>query len=145
MPQDRNRLEGIILNLRDQGHRVTPQRRAILSTLIGNPNHPTVEDIHTEVQLKFPSTSLATVYKTVNLLTETGEISEINQGNEKARYDGFTKEPHPHLICAKCKSIIDFDVQLLAEHPQESVRKAGYQFVGYQFDFYGICPKCQEK
>ena len=143
MTTDLKHLEEIIIKIRAQGLRITPQRMAILKTLIGNPNHPTVEKIHTEVKKDFPMTSLATTYKMVNLLKEMGEILEINRGNGKAHYDGVISEPHPHLICTQCHNVDDVDVPDLKELPQTITQNAGYQFVGYQFDLLGICPECQ--
>ncbi len=123
---------------------MTPQRMAILKVLIGNPNHPTVEQIHSEVKKDFPMTSLATTYKIVHLLKEMGEILEIDRGNDKAHYDGLTSDPHPHLICTRCHSIVDIDVPSLEGLPQDVIQNFGYQFVSYQFDFLGVCPKCQD-
>jgi len=142
-----NHLEEITKKIKTQGHRITPQRMAILKVLIGNPKHPTVEQIHAEVKENFPMTSLATTYKMVHLLKEMGEILEINPGNGKAHYDGNIPSPHPHLICTHCQSVIDLDLPALTELPlkTEVAQSTGYQIKRCQFDFFGICPKCQEK
>ena len=126
---------------------MTPQRMAILKVLIGNAEHPTVEQIHAEVKKDFPMTSLATTYKMVNLLKGMGEIMEIDRGNDKAHYDGCSPDPHPHLICTHCHSIVDLDLPTLKDLPQkaEVAQSTGYQIMHFQFDFFGICPKCQEK
>ena len=137
------RLERIIAKMRKQGHRLTPQRMAILNILIGNKQHPTVKEIHTEVKKDFPMTSLATTYKMVNLLTEMGEILEIDRGNNQAHYDGLTAEPHPHLICTHCHSITDLEIPTLKKIPQEITDNTGYKITHYQFDLLGICPACQ--
>ncbi|MEA3350480.1 MAG: transcriptional repressor [Chloroflexota bacterium] len=140
-----NRIEKIIAKIRRQGRRITPQRMAILKVLIGNPEHPTVEQIHAEVKKVFPMTSLATTYKMVNLLKEMGEIIEIGRCNDKVHYDGVKSDPHPHLICTQCHSIVDLDIPALGKLPQEIAQSSGYKIMSYQFDFLGICPKCQEK
>ena len=142
-----NRLEEITAKIKAQDYRMTPQRMAILKALIDNPEHPTVEQIHAEVEENFPMTSLATTYKMVRLLKEMGEILEINPGNGKAHYDGATPNPHPHLICTHCQSVIDLDLPALEELPLKSevVQSTGYKITRYQFDFFGICPQCQEK
>ncbi|OQY32560.1 MAG: hypothetical protein B6243_07340 [Anaerolineaceae bacterium 4572_5.2] len=142
-----DRLEKIITKIGKQGYRMTPQRMAVLKVLIDNPRHPTVEQIHAEVEKDFPMTSLATTYKMVNLLKEMGEILEIDHSNAKAHYDGISSYPHPHLICTQCHSIIDLDLPSLpdiGELPQEVAQNTGYQITHFQFNFFGICPDCQE-
>jgi Fur family peroxide stress response transcriptional regulator len=117
---------------------------AVLKTLIGNKEHLTVEQIYERVQADFPMTSLATVYKTVAVLKEMGEIVELIFGDDCNRYDGCRSHSHPHLICINCKSITDIDVADVGELPQEVAQRTGYQIVNYRFDFFGICPRCQK-
>ena len=102
-----------------------------------------MEQVYEQVKVEFPMTSLATVYKTVNLLKEENELLELGFANESSRYDGYTPYPHPHLICVKCQCIIDFEVEFFTALPQELVRKYGYQIVNQRVDFFGVCPQCQ--
>ncbi len=142
MVESQTRLEELIAKLRERGYRLTPQRMAVLKVLVGSNEHPSAEQIYERVQIDFPMTSLATVYKTVAVLKEMGEILELSFGDDSSRYDGGRSHPHPHLICIKCKSISDVDVADVAELPQEVARRTGYQIVSYRFDFFGICPRC---
>ena len=144
MIEPQARLEEVIARLREQGHRLTPQRMAVLKVLIGNKEHPSAEQIYERVKVDFPMTSLATIYKTVALLKGMGEVLEIDLGTDGARYDGGDPHPHPHLICIECGSIIDVDATDLSELPQEVARRTGYRIVSHRFDFFGICPQCQE-
>ena len=140
------RLNEMVTKLRDHEHRITPQRMAVLKVLVNNQEHPTVEQIHSRVKEDFPMTSLATVYKTVAVLTEMGEILELGFSGDCKRYDGRNPHPHPHLVCIKCRSIIDLDLDIpvLSELPQEVAQRTGYQILSHQLDFFGICPQCQE-
>jgi Fur family peroxide stress response transcriptional regulator len=151
------RLAKLIDKLRKRGCRLTPQRRAVIKILIGSQDHPTVEQIYEQVRQDFPMTSLATVYKTVALLKEMGEVREIGFGEGGNRYDGYDPSPHPHLICVECSRIVDLDLPALDELPQsvaelsqsvaelsQSVaREMGYRIIGHRFDFFGVCPQCQ--
>ena len=138
-----NRLDNVITKLRSQGHRMTPQRLAVLKILLNYNEHLSVEQIHERVKVDFPMTSLATIYKTVGTLKDIGEVMELSFSDESNRYDGEAY-PHPHLICVKCKKIMDVDVEELGELPGDVAGKTGYQIVGYRFDIFGICPKCQD-
>jgi Fur family peroxide stress response transcriptional regulator len=140
-----HRLTEIKAKLKKQGYRMTPQRMAIIKLLALSDGHPSVEQIYAQVRQDFPMTSLATIYKTVNLLKEEGEILELGFANGSNRYDGNKPYPHPHLICVKCQKIIDPDISILSELPQELAQKYGYQMVNHRLDFYGICPECQKE
>ena len=140
------RLDEMVTKLRDRGHRITPQRMVVLKVLVSNKEHPTVEQIHSRVKEDFPMTSLATVYKTVAVLKEMGEILELGFSGDCKRYDGRYPHPHPHLVCIKCRSLIDLDLDIpvLSELPQEVAQMTGYQILSHQLNFFGICPRCQE-
>jgi Fur family peroxide stress response transcriptional regulator len=122
---------------------MTPQRMAVLKVLINNSEHPTIEQIHALVRRDFPMTSLATVYKTVNLLKEMGEILELDLNGERKRYDGHNPNPHQHLVCVKCGHIVDLEIATLDELSQEVSQTTGYRIIKHQLDFFGICPECQ--
>ncbi len=110
MDSPKGRLDQIITKLRARDCRITPQRVAILKIFLSSEEHPSVEQVYAQVKANFPTTSLATVYKTVHLLKEIGEILEIGFADGSNRYDGNKPYPHPHLICtpARQSSILKF-------------------------------------
>ncbi len=139
-----SRLDYMVERLKENGFRITPQRIAILGILANSCEHPGVEQIYREVIKKFPTTSLATVYKTVTLLKELGEVMEIAFGDGSNRYDGKNPRPHPHIMCVKCKSITDPDLSSLNEMSKELSEETGYKIVSHRLDFFGVCPNCQK-
>ncbi len=128
--------------LREQGLRLTPQRLAILGALLSDKTHPTAEQIYEQVHKDFPTTSLATVYKTMNVLKETGQVVELGFNDGSNRYDVVT-EPHAHLICVCCKKILDPDIERVGQFSQQIIEQYGYKLVGQRLDVFGICPDCQ--
>ena len=145
MVEPQARLDEMITSLKEQGHRLTPQRMAVLKILAADEGHPSVEQVYERVKVDFPMTSLATIYKTVTLLKEMGEVLELGFSDDSNRYDGIRPYPHPHLICTRCRKIVDPEVATLSELHQEVARVSGYQIVSHRLDFFGICPQCQEK
>jgi Fur family peroxide stress response transcriptional regulator len=145
MTNSQVRLNEMIANLKDQGHRLTPQRMAVLKILAASRDHPSAERIYERVKADFPMTSLATVYKTVTLLKELGEVLELGFSDDSNRYDGYRPEPHPHLICVRCRNIVDPDVNTLDRLAQEVTQTTGYQIMSHRLDFFGICPRCQQE
>ncbi len=137
------RLDEMITRLKERGHRLTPQRMAVLKILAADERHPSVEQIYERVEVDFPMTSLATIYKTVTLLKEMGEVLELGFSDGSNRYDGNKPYPHPHLICTQCKNIVDPQVVTLSDLPQKVAQSTGYRIVSQRLDFFGICPQCQ--
>ena len=141
----KQRFDEIIVKLRDLNFRITPQRVAILRIFLNSQDHPSVEQVYGEVRSLFPTLSLATVYKTVNLLKELGEILEIGLADGRNRYDGNKPYPHPHLICTRCNRIIDPEVSLLDQLTAEVAKTTGYRITSHQVELFGVCPACQTK
>jgi len=139
------RLEQMLKKLKARDFRITPQRIAVLKILARNYAHPSVETIYEEVRKDFPTTSLATVYKTVTLLKELDEVLELGFPEGSNRYDGTRPYPHPHLICTKCHQIIDPDLETLDGVTKELALETGFHITSHRLDFFGVCPECQKE
>ena len=144
MTDPQARLDEMIARLREREYRLTPQRMAVLKILAASEGHPSVEQVYERVKVDFPMTSLATIYKTVTLLKEMGQVLELGFSDGSNRYDGNKPRPHPHLICTRCRNIVDPEVATLSELDQEVARSTGYRILSHRLDFFGICPQCQE-
>jgi len=137
------RYQNMVEKLKDHGLRMTPQRLAIVHALVSCETHPGVEDIYGEVHRQFPTTSLATVYKTLSLLKDLHEVLELGFPHMSNRYDGLKPYPHPHVVCLRCKKIMDPELESMAELAEEMALKTGFTIVSHRLDFFGICPDCQ--
>ncbi len=140
-----NRLEQIIKALKDKGYRLTPQRLAMLKIIAASTRHPNAEQIYEQMKAGFPTTSLATIYKTLTLLKDLGEVLELNFAAVGSHYDGNKPYPHPHVICTQCGQILDPESVAVAEISQEMARQTGYQITHHQLNFFGLCPRCQKQ
>ena len=138
------RFEELVTKLREREYRLTPQRIALLRLLIAGDDHPSASDLYEQIKDRFPTTSLATVYKTLNVLKEIDEVLELGFSHGDNRYDGNKPNPHPHLICINCGKILDAEVSLARDLVREVVQSSGYQIVSHRLDFYGLCPDCQQ-
>jgi Fur family peroxide stress response transcriptional regulator len=138
------RLEELVEKLKERDYRITPQRLAILKILALSDGHPGAEHIFDQIKADFPTTSRATIYKTIAMLKEMGEVLELtfDEGN---RYDGNRPHPHTHLICVECGAIIDAELDLVQTLSQQVAERADYVVVGHRFDIYGVCPACYRK
>jgi Fur family peroxide stress response transcriptional regulator len=139
------RLEQMTKELQKKGCRLTPQRLALLKIIAREEGHPSVDKIYELLKTDFPTTSLATIYNTLNLLKEIGEVLELNFDNLGSRYDGNKPYPHPHIICVECGQILDSEFMAMAAVSLEMAQKTGYQITHYQLNFFGRCPECQKR
>ena len=130
--------------LREKGFKVTPQRLAIYNMLAGTKSHPNAEMIFNGLQLMYPTMSLATVYKTMEILREIGLVQILNAGEDSFRYDADTRN-HPHVRCIACGQVEDVENIDSAGFVNQVSQGTKYNLTGQQFYFYGTCPDCQPK
>ena len=142
MVDSQSRFEELVAKLREREYRLTPQRIALLRLLAASDGHPSASQLYDQIRDQFPTTSLATVYKTLNVLKEIDEVLELEFSGADNRYDGSKPYPHPHLVCIRCQKILDSEVRLAQSLIQEVAQSSGYQIVGHRLDFYGLCPDC---
>lgn len=144
-----NRLETLFARMKTRGHRLTPQRAAILRALVEHAGHPGVEELHRQLLRDFPTMSLATVYKTIAFLKDQGEVLELGFGEAGCRYDGRRPEPHPHLVCTRCGAILDpapgaaCDDAALRALMEDLACRSGFSLSHHRLDLFGLCPACR--
>jgi len=138
------RFQALLTHFRESGHRMTPQRMAVLQLLASCNDHPTAIQIYERLHGQYPTMSLATVYKTLSLMKELGEVLELGFGADDNRYDGNEPYPHPHLICVRCQKIVDPDVPEFRALAKAVAESSGFQITRHRLDFFGICPECQQ-
>jgi Fur family peroxide stress response transcriptional regulator len=135
----------MLAKLKRHDFRLTPQRLAVLKVLAASEGHPTVERIYEKVRAEFPTTSIATIYKAVNLLKQLNEVLELGFPDGSNRYDGNKPYPHPHVICTQCKKIIDPNLGSLKDLTKEVIKETGFQIQNHRVDFFGTCRDCQSR
>ncbi len=117
------------------------QREKVLGVVRSTKSHPTADWVFHEVRKDLPNVSLATVYRNLNLLVESGEINEVLCDGQ-LRFDA-NKDEHFHFICRSCKGIYDIDEARVSSPDFKLPR--GYLVQDVRMDFYGVCPNCQAK
>jgi Fur family peroxide stress response transcriptional regulator len=139
------RLQDMIGALRATGHRVSPQRMAVLRVLAKSGGHPDAATIQRMARRSVPDVGLATVYKTISALKNAGQILELEFSGLPNRYDGMRPGPHPHAICEACGRIVDpagLDLKRLAAAVG---RETGFTIRGSRVDFFGTCAPCRRR
>lgn len=127
--------------------KLTSQRRLILKILLENAkDHPSAEEIYRLVRDQNPRIGLATVYRTLESFCELGILHELNFDNNCRRYELEQGEQHHHhLICLKCREIVEFKDGILKELEEHIKKEYDYQVVDHRIKFYGYCPNCRKE
>jgi Fe2+ or Zn2+ uptake regulation protein len=139
-----NSVESLVELFREEGLKITPQRRVIFRTLIQDDSHPAAEDIYQRVLSVMPDISRTTIYNTLRELVALGQLVEVEDPTKGGtRYD-TNSDQHHHLFCARCHTLVDVDRDFEGlELPPDEVE--GYQILRRQVTFYGYCTNCQDK
>ena len=133
-------------NLKAQGYKLTPQRRAIVDSIVcSEGKHLTAEEIYDIVKEDCPEIGLATVYRTIAMLEELGIVSRLDLGDNISRYELVHEEEnhqHHHLICNKCSKVIEVEGDLLDSLEQNIEEKYKFRIKDHSVKFFGICNEC---
>jgi len=143
MADPKVRFEEMMTILKEHQFRLTPQRVELIRLISISEGHPSATQFYEQIQTKFPTMSHATVYKTLTLLKELGQVYEIDLRDD-SHYDGNRPHPHPHLICMNCGRIMDGDISLSSESLTRLETTSGYRILHPQISLYGLCPRCQK-
>ena len=120
-----------------KGVRLTDQRKVIAEVMSASNDHPDVDELHKRVNKIDKKISIATVYRTVKLLEESGIVEKHDFKGGKARYEESPEEHHDHLIDINSGEIIEFvdkEIEILQNKVAE---KLGYKLVDHKLELYG--------
>jgi|TARA_B100000767_G_C19715143_1_gene514602 Fur family ferric uptake transcriptional regulator len=126
-----------------KGVRLTDQRKLIAKVMsdskltFGSKDHPDVDELHKRVSLVDTKISIATVYRTVKLLEESGIIERHDFKEGKSRYEPSTDEHHDHLIDINTGDIVEFVDKDIEELQYKIAKKLGYKLVDHKLELYG--------
>ncbi len=147
MPEKQEQFKNL---LKQNGLKVTTQRVAILEVLDCRPGkHLTAEEIYDYVREKFPEIGIATVYRTIQVLSELNLIDKLNLDDGYVRYEiskgsqEETSHHHHHLICLDCGNVYAFQDDLLETLEERIMDTMGFEVVDHEVKLYGHCKACR--
>ncbi len=124
--------------------KITKQRRAVLEAFLGSDEHVSAEELYKIVAAKEPKIGLATVYRTLALLTESGLAAELDFGDGQKRYEqNLDHRHHDHMICTQCGKIIEFNHPLIEKLQEDVAQEHGFEMTAHKLDMFGICKDCR--
>ena len=135
----------IVATLRQYGHKLTPQRRAVIRTIASSQGHLTPTAIYGKLHKEHPNVGFVTVYRTLEILDKLGLICEVHAGGACRSYLARRpSEHHHHLICSDCGAVVDFTDCDLGELEQRLSQETGFEIKSHLLEFLGRCRNCQK-
>lgn len=130
--------------LREKGLKLTPQRRLIVDIIHNAEAHLTAEEIISYVQDRMPGVNKSTIYRTLELLEESGCVYKSALGNQFI-YHHAEEGHHHHLVCNRCDKTIDCDENIFAPVEKSLGKKYGFHVDFKHVVMSGICRECRSK
>jgi Fur family ferric uptake transcriptional regulator len=135
------RADALCQLLRDRGERLTRARRAVLDALVSSGHHLTAEEICGRVQAGNPEVHRATIYRTLDTLTELGVTEHSHLGHGPAVYH-LTDDLHQHIVCEACGAVTEVPTSLLRALGQRLQADYGFVMRPAHFAIVGQCRAC---
>ena len=136
--------QSVLLSLREAGHKLTPQRKAIIDAILAADKSLTPRALHASLAGKHPEIGLVTVYRTIEVLNRLGLLCQFQPDGAARTFKAGPAEHHHHLVCRGCGVVVNF-----GHCPRDLETKleleTGFQITGHRLEFTGYCRDCQEK
>jgi Fur family ferric uptake transcriptional regulator len=138
-----NELIDLAAKLKRAGYKLTEPRLAIVQVLEQEAKHLSPDEVLALGRQTCPNLSRATVYRTLDLLTELGLIRPIYLGDTSQRYV-TAQGGHHHLVCTDCKSAFEFEGCLADRLATDLSERFHFEIHSHLLEFYGLCHKCKQ-
>ena len=122
----------------DKGLRMTGQRRVIARVLSEAHDHPDAEELHRRAAAIDPHIRIATVYRPLRLLKESGILEQHDFRDGRARFEEMREEHHDHLIDIQSGKVIEFQNDQIEELQRQVAEKLGFKLVDHRLELYGV-------
>ena len=131
------------IRLRASGKRLTVQRRLVLDILSAAEGHLDASEIYDRAHDRDPRLSLATVYRALKALGESGLVRQLHLAGERHYYELDHQDRHAHLVCAACGRIWEVDSADLTRAAREAGQEFGFQVATARVEVSGLCADCR--
>jgi Fur family transcriptional regulator, ferric uptake regulator len=142
---DSHNISPISAQLKDQGHRLTKARKAIISIFEKNHEPLSADQINTSLVTKNIKINKSTLYREIDFLILQNILKSMQFKEKTKRYELAHRDHHHHLICQKCNKIEDFTFDSCLDTNVNQISKSyNFKVEDHVLDLYGVCKDCQK-
>lgn len=133
----------LLTALERAGYRLTAPRREVASLIADQPGHFVAADLVDEVRERHLGIGRATVFRTLDVLSEVGAVERIDLPSGEHAYLACEPAHHHHVVCARCGGSRDIDDAGLRRVVRDVARRTGFRIDDHRLELFGLCPDCQ--
>ena len=128
--------------LAEHGVRATPRRIEVLAELVDEPNDATAQALHERLRRRGHAIGLATVYRTLGVLAETGIVDVLSHGHGELCYRTCGGGHHHHLVCTGCHRVVELGDCELGPWLDRAAAEHGFHPTAHRLEVSGLCAAC---
>lgn len=122
--------------------RNTWQRAAVRDYLVANEDFKTAQEVHAELRNLGDKVGLATVYRALQSMAESGELDMVRNPEGEATYRACTPGHHHHLVCRECGYTVEIAADPIEEWADSVAQQYGFTDAGHEVELFGLCTDC---
>ena len=133
-------------SLKNQGVRLTRQRKILLDLIDKSGKHLDAESLYQMARLQDPKLNRVTVYRTLNMLKAAGLVDELDlmhHSGDQHDYETRMKREHAHVICLRCGKVEEYFGEPLLQIRHQVQESMGFQILLTRTEIGGYCANCQ--
>lgn len=125
--------------------KLTRARKLVFEEILSSASvHPNASELRQRLSKKGQRVSLATIYRTLNLLVRSGLVSSIDLGENHSHFEPEkTGTSHGHLICLRCGRVCEFSQDEIGKFIGRVGQDKGYHLDKFSIQVFGFCEKCR--
>ena len=125
--------------------KLTEERKVVLREIFLHPGHLEAEDLWHTLHKKNKRASRATVYRTLDLLVDSGMVRKVDLGHGHSHFEHVLGHAHhEHMVCLKCGKVIEFSDQGFERSMKKLCEKSGFEHTSHRFEIFGRCGRCRK-
>ncbi len=123
-------------------HRLTAQRKIILRHLAAAKKYVTAQELHARLARAQPRIGLATVYRTLEMLRQSGMVARLARSPGETAYLYCGGDHHHHAVCTRCGRVDDVPCRSMPRFERMLSSGLRFRLTEHQLEFYGVCARC---
>jgi len=137
-------VESFTKYLNSKNLKLTKERKAVLQEIFLHRGHLEAEDLWHGLRRKKKRASRATIYRTLDLLVDSGIVRKVDLGHGHFHYEHVLgRAHHEHMICLKCGKVIEFSDKKIESSLKKLCEKIGFEHTSHSFQIFGYCKDCR--
>lgn len=126
----------------EEGRRDTRQRRALREHLADSDSFLSAQQLFDELRASGDRIGLATVYRTLQAMSEAGEVDAVRTDDGETLYRKCGPRHHHHLLCRNCGLTVELDGPSVERWAAKAAADNGFSDVKHVVELFGLCAAC---